>query len=458
MKKTSKILSLILSVIMIITRIPVLSTATSVENTSDYSVGDIVEFGSYPQSEVEDYELLSELNSLSVDWISYGYYVGTGDLNEEQTPSDYMKYADVTYEGNKYRAVTFSEYRPYVTAYPSSFDNSFQNANGYYINTVYWFKYEPIEWRVLDPDEGIVMCESIIDSQAYNDTVYDYYNEWYQDSSCENYANNYATSSIRDWLNNDFYKTAFTSEERAEIFNSVQDNISPFDSKYDNETTHDKIFLLSYYEALNDNYGFSTDSTKKDLARQAQGTDYAKCQGLYGDTESVYNENYWWWLRSADNYSGVCFVTGMGCYNPEFFAPCWTSFGIRPAMKMNLQQELNVKKIAERFSIMTPSRTEIRNKDGIVLHANIEGTAPAGSYIEWTSNNNNFDVGESADRTRFTVIAEDKGYTIFTATLYDADENVLATDSVELYSKSGFFHKIGGFFRSLFGSTKIYEY
>ncbi len=107
------------------------------------------------------------------------------------------------------------------------------------------------------------------------------------------------------------------------------------------------------------------------------------------------------------------------------------------------------------FIIQEPSRTEIRNKDGIILHASVEGTAPAGSYVVWTSNNGNFD--EDADGNNLTVIARDKGYTTFTATLYDANDNVLATDSIELYSKSGFFDKIGGFFRSLFGSTKIYE-
>ena len=107
------------------------------------------------------------------------------------------------------------------------------------------------------------------------------------------------------------------------------------------------------------------------------------------------------------------------------------------------------------FSIKQPSRTTIRNKDGIILHANIDGTAPAGSYVVWTSSNGNFD--EEVNGDNLTVIAQDKGYTTFTATLYDADDNVLATDSVELYSKSGFFDKIGSFFRSLFGSTKIYE-
>ncbi len=108
------------------------------------------------------------------------------------------------------------------------------------------------------------------------------------------------------------------------------------------------------------------------------------------------------------------------------------------------------------FTIQQPSRTEIRNKDGIILHANVEGTAPNGSYVRWESSNGNFD--EDADGSNLEIIAKNKGWTTFTAILCDADGSELARDSVEMYSKSGFFDKIGGFFRSLFGTTKIYEY
>lgn len=109
------------------------------------------------------------------------------------------------------------------------------------------------------------------------------------------------------------------------------------------------------------------------------------------------------------------------------------------------------------FSVKAPSRTKIRNKDGIVLHTEITGNQPDGSYVEWTSNNNNFSKTVMNDGESLQVIANNKGNTTFTATLYDANGNVLATDTVELYSQSGFFDKIGGFFRSLFGTTKIYE-
>ncbi len=109
------------------------------------------------------------------------------------------------------------------------------------------------------------------------------------------------------------------------------------------------------------------------------------------------------------------------------------------------------------ITIKTPSRTTIRCKDGIVLHTNIDGNTPTGATIQWTSNNSNFKVSGSSDGRELTIISNNNGYTTFTATLVDINGNVLATDSVEMYSKAGFIDKLGGFFRSLFGATTIYE-
>ncbi len=108
------------------------------------------------------------------------------------------------------------------------------------------------------------------------------------------------------------------------------------------------------------------------------------------------------------------------------------------------------------FSIKEPSEKEIRCKDGIVLHVNVEGGIPKGAKIVWTADNEKFTT-EEIDEDSLQIISNNKGYTIFTATLVDADGNVLATDSIEMYSKAGFFDKIGGFFRSIFKTTKIYE-
>lgn len=211
-----------------------------------YKVGDIIEFGSYPQSKVTDSSLVSALNKASKKWVSYGYYSGDGSYGSMK-PGNWMEYADFTYNGTKYRAVTFSQYRPYWTIDASSSGNSYQDDNGYTTNNVYYFKYEPLKWRVLDPSTGLVLCESVIDSRAYSNTIYSDNSSCWNDAEHTHYANDYTTSSIRAWLNDDFYNTAFSPSQKASILTSKLDNkASCIDcSEYDSKTTYDKVFLLS---------------------------------------------------------------------------------------------------------------------------------------------------------------------------------------------------------------------
>ncbi len=109
------------------------------------------------------------------------------------------------------------------------------------------------------------------------------------------------------------------------------------------------------------------------------------------------------------------------------------------------------------LSIYEPSTTTIRYNDGIILHANLEGDIPDGCTLVWGANNSNFSTSQSANGDSMQIISKSKGYTTFTLKLVDAEGYTLAEDSIEMYSKSGFFDKIGGFFRGLFGLTKIYE-
>ncbi len=113
----------------------------------------------------------------------------------------------------------------------------------------------------------------------------------------------------------------------------------------------------------------------------------------------------------------------------------------------------------EEFSIniQRPSRTTIRHNDGIILHANVEGELPENTSVVWYISNDNFDAGYLDDGMSCVFVSKNNGYTSIYAVIEDADGNELAVDSIELRSKAGFFDKIGGFFRSLFGSTKIYE-
>ena len=303
-----------------------------------YKVGDIVEFGYYPQSKVTDSSLVSALDKVSKNWVSYGYYSGNGG-HGSMKPGDWMKYADFTYNGTKYRAVTFSQYRPWYTSYKSSFDCTYQDNNGYTPNDIYYFKYEPLKWRVLDPSTGLVLCESIIDSQAYSNTIYSYGNDpyynqsaYWNDAEHTHYANDYATSSIRAWLNDDFYNTAFSSSQKASILTSELENkaYSISYSEYDSASTIDKVFLLSYSEAQNTSYGFTNNTYSTDI-RGSMGTDYAKAQGLW----IAHNKCSNWRLRSASNGSnGDCFVNDTGRIDVTNYVND-TCVGIRPALKIS---------------------------------------------------------------------------------------------------------------------------
>ncbi len=139
----------------------------------------------------------------------------------------------------------------------------------------------------------------------------------------------------------------------------------------------------------------------------------------------------------------------------------YTASGISETNVTSAVSAASTKSISFRAStnyvdIKTPSRTSIRYKDGIVLHANIVKTLPSGAKIKWTKDNNNFTMEPSADGKTCTIISNSDGKTTFTVTVTNSSGVVLDEEAIVMTSKAGFFDILGGFFRSLFGSTKIY--
>ena len=350
MKNTIKrLLSVFLVTVMLIGIAPLGGlTGLFIKSSAVYhEVGDIVEFGSFPQSEVKDSSTLSVLRTYEdgLNWISYRYYTGSGSWYDgNMKPSDYMWYADETIGGQKYRAVKFSQYRPLHTGHTSSASKSYQDENGYHPDTVYWFKYEPLMWRVLDPDEGFIMCESIIDSQAFSNHVFRDDNNVFGKGKGEflnksnEYASDWKTSSLSSWLNSDFYNTAFTSSQQNKIKLTKLENKSTYKSQYDGKISYNRVFLLSYWDAINPDYGFNSSYSNNDTARRAQGTDYAKCQGLYvsrdsGSSASVYNGNSTWWLRSPYGSASTRNVNFKGSVYYDGSVGD-ADYGIRPALKI----------------------------------------------------------------------------------------------------------------------------
>lgn len=344
MKKMFKrILSTLLVSVLLIGIAPIggfgLAPKANTKDISSCKVGDIIEFGSYPQSKITDSDLIAKIEAVgkSISWVDYNYYIGTGTSDDgNMKPVDgMMLYKDIPYNGSKYRAVKINQYRPYRTGNTSS--ETYQYDNGYNKGNIYYFKYEPLSWRILDPSEGYVMCNQIIDSQAYQNFIYYNGSEYYNSEACENYASDWVTSSLRQWLNNSFYKTAFSEEEKEQIGTSHLENKSTYSSTYDSADTYDKIFLISYYDAANSAYGFDSSSDANDAARQLKGTDYAKCQGLY--VSSSYDGPSWWRLRSPNNSYGATEVV-LGGWVYGYCGAGDTDGGVVPAFKFNPKSTL----------------------------------------------------------------------------------------------------------------------
>ena len=335
-----------------------------------YSVGDIITFGSYPQSEVtkkSDSATYAKLETAKKNWVSYEYYSGNGDYGSMK-PGKWMEYADMDINGdgaNDYRAVRFTQYRPISSFYISSSDNSFQDDNGYTVNNIYYFKYEPLKWQVLDPKTGLVLSKSIIDSQPFNNTVYyddtvHYFVGFWCDATHTHYACEYETSSIKKWLNTNFFDTAFNSEEKKSVLTTTVKNDGDY---YMNKPidTIDKVFLLSFEESCNDEYGFSLKNEQTPL-RQATGTAYKTIQGI--------SDNSWLLRTGGDRSSHICYITSGG--GAWVNGTTYYVRGIRPALRLS--------------QILFDSAMKKVGKDKYAIFVtDAEGNRLPGATVTWNS-------------------------------------------------------------------------
>jgi len=349
MKQLSKrLFGALLAIIMAVTMLPnstFKATAANASTQRTITTGSTFFYGSYPQTKVTNPALITALNALT--------------LSSDDT---------VTYAGSKYKRVYFTQYTPQEVGTSISPDESYQAANSYYINTVYWFKYEPIKWRVLSNTSGelFVMAENILASSAYN--------------QADNNVT-WETCDLRHWLNNDFYNTAFNSSEKAGIkTTAVVNEDNPWDNSDGGNNTSDKLFLPSLSEATNTANSFSSDEST-DTSRQAQGTDYSKSQGLYVYTGSTYLGNGFWWLRTpGDGQSCACIVCCGGDIDSDGDGVITTYIGVRPAFKINLSSVIFVSSI----SLSKSSATLLSGKT-LQLTATVKPSNAIYKAVAWKS-------------------------------------------------------------------------
>ncbi len=235
---------------------------------------------------------------------------------------------------NDYRGVYFTEYRADSTSGNSSSEaDSYQAKAGYKTNTVYWFKYEKIKWLILSNTDGkaFLLSELQLDSQSYQNIDLSSESTDYQGNKNTNAVsqNNYKFSSIRSWINQEFYNTAFSSKEKGLISTTTVKNgtdtvrDSDQDKSFVCDDTNDKLFLLSYKDC--------TSSYLSDYS--AKGSDYSLSQGLsnYVSDGTVYYASYW--MRSPASYAGEARIMDSSVYQYEVKA---TKMGVRVACNINL--------------------------------------------------------------------------------------------------------------------------
>ncbi len=265
---------------------------TPVFNSDDNTVT----YGLYPQTHVADDRLISSLNELTTAE-SNGWYFYDG--------SYYAKKSAKPLESN----YTFSDGTKIVSG------------------TKYWFKCEPITWDILASNDGTysLVTHSLLDVHRYNDS--------YDGTKDDAYANNYEKSEIREWLNGAFHDSAFALDDSLIQTVTVDNSASTTDSstnQYACDNTEDKVYLLSYQDYEN------TDYFADDAARQCKVTDWVKANCAWYSTDASYSGNGYYWTRSPysnrSNNAWNVFYDGYLNYNYVNYS----DYCVRPSLQIKV--------------------------------------------------------------------------------------------------------------------------
>lgn len=156
---------------------------------------------------------------------------------------------------------------------------------------------ESIEWIVLEREGNkvLVISKYCLEQMPFNNTL--------APVTWEN-------CTVRKWLNNDFFNTAFSADEKTSILMSNISYPDDVDHEEPARTTKDRIFLLSENEAL---MYFDSDSE-----RAARTTEYVGALHCY------------WILRTNGSVSNVAHVDTSG--HVGYYENVDREWYIRPAM------------------------------------------------------------------------------------------------------------------------------
>ena len=199
---------------------------------------------------------------------------------------------------------------------------------------------EPIEWIVLDVVDGektkaLLLSKYGLDAKQYN--------HLYEPITWEE-------CSMRNWLNDEFLKTAFDEKEQSailmtEVDNSPEQGYIEWADVVSGNNTQDKVFLLSCAEAKQ--YLGVTAENKDNIKARVAPTAYAIARGAWlhhrfrtEDGELAGR----WWLRSPGRYEyrAAHVIANGSLQNSHVFAAADHYGGgvARPAIWLNLDADI----------------------------------------------------------------------------------------------------------------------
>lgn len=166
---------------------------------------------------------------------------------------------------------------------------------------------EAIEWVVLAKEDGKIqlMSKYVLEAMAYDTTGNDV---------------NWETCTLRNWLNSDFYNSAFNNAEKAQILTTT---VTSDDKKKEHQyEVQDKVYCLGAIEA---DLLLATDED-----RAAYPTQWALANGA---RINATNKHSWWWCRThGDNNLTAVIVYTIGQVEWSGHAFSTAENTVRPVM------------------------------------------------------------------------------------------------------------------------------
>lgn len=276
-----------------------LKVYTDSDSNTEYAT-----YGMFPQTVVEDSNLINVLENSSLTELSNYYYDGEYYINQKAKLDN--------------------------TELVNRFDSDTIIVDG----ETYWFKYEPIRWTVFKDNKNSyeLLSEKLLNTCTYQTS----YNSFEKDGRTIE-PNNYRYSFVREYLNSDFYNSSFVFNNsliaEVEIDNSASTTAS-INNPYFCENTLDKVCLLSFKDYLTINP--SSSSTPN---RCFKTTDFSRIK----DAKISFQENnrfcgYCWtrspyWEVGTDRGYFVSKVNMNGTVNSDGIAN--NSYCIQPCITVS---------------------------------------------------------------------------------------------------------------------------